>query len=181
MRCPWAHLNEQMQHYHDTEWGRPCHDDCALFERLTLEAMQAGLSWNTILQKRANFNAAFDHFDLHAVAAYDDAKVTALLQDIGIIRHRKKIEATIANAQAILRVQQTHGSFDHYLWQYVSGTPIQNHWQTMEEVPATTPLAKALSRDLKKLGFQFVGPTTVYSFMQSIGMVNDHLVDCIAR
>lgn len=177
-RCDWAGNDPVYQQYHDTEWGVPLHDEQRLFEFLILEGMQAGLSWLTILRKRDNFRRAFDDFDFEKVARYSSRKRAALLDDVGIIRNRLKIDAAINNARAFLAVREKYGSFDSFIWGYVDHEPIQNHWRSMAEVPATTPLAKTISKDLKKLGFSFVGPTIVYSHMQATGMVNDHLTGC---
>ncbi len=164
--------------YHDHEWGTPLHDERALFEFLILEGAQAGLSWETILKKRDNYRAAFDNFNPVLVAAYGADKVAALLADAGIIRNRLKINAAIQNARAFLAVQQAGGSFDAYVWGFVGGQPRQNAWPTPRDLPVTTPEAQALSQDLLKRGFKFVGPTICYAFMQATGMVNDHTVDC---
>jgi DNA-3-methyladenine glycosylase I len=177
IRCGWA-PREPLISYHDHEWGVPLHDDRALFEFLILEGAQAGLSWETILKKRDNYRAAFDHFDPGIVAAYDDAKVAALLDDAGIIRNRLKINAAIQNARSFLRVQQECGSFDAYVWGFAGGRPRQNAWPTLRDIPAKTPEAEALSKDLLKRGFKFVGPTICYAFMQATGLVNDHTLDC---
>ena len=177
-RCVWAGELPVYVDYHDHEWGRPARDDNKLFEMLILEGMQAGLSWITILKKREAFRAAFDGFDPVKVAQYDEAKVEALLKNEGIIRNRLKINAAVTNAKAFLEVQKNHGSFQRFIWAYVNNTPIQNHWARMEDVPASTPLSDQISKDLKKLGFKFVGSTIVYAFMQAIGMVNDHTADC---
>ena len=177
VRCAWAR-EEAMIAYHDREWGVPLHDDCGLFELLTLEGAQAGLSWSTILRKRENYRNAFDGFDARKIARYDDRKVAALLADAGIVRNRLKIAATIANAQAFLTVQKEYGSFDRYIWELAGGRPRQNRWREMTEVPAKTAESDAMSRALAKRGFRFVGSTICYSFMQATGMVNDHLVGC---
>ena len=177
MRCNWAG-SEPMIAYHDTEWGTPLHEERALFEFLILEGAQAGLSWETVLKKRDNYRAAFDNFEPAVVAAYDDARVAALLANPGIIRNRLKIAAAIQNAKSFLAVQREFGSFDHYAWGFVGGAPIQNAWQSLSEVPIFTPEAQAMSKDLLKRGFKFVGPTICYAFMQATGMVNDHLVSC---
>jgi DNA-3-methyladenine glycosylase I len=177
-RCAWAGTDPLYVAYHDEEWGVPVHDDRKLFEMLTLEGAQAGLSWITILRKREAYRAAFDNFDPAVVAEYGEAKVAALLADAGIVRNRLKITATIRNARAFLAVQAELGSFDAYIWQFVDGTPIQNSWRTMSEIPAKTPLSDAISKDLKKRGFTFVGSTIVYAHMQATGMVNDHVTDC---
>jgi DNA-3-methyladenine glycosylase I len=176
-RCPWPKTELDVA-YHDEEWGVPLHDDRALFELLILEGAQAGLSWSTILKKRANYRRAFDRFDARKIARYDDRKVAALLADPGIVRNRLKVAATITNARAFLAVQKEYGSFDRYLWSFVGGKPILNHRRTMQDVPARTPESDALSKDLLKRGFKFVGSTIIYAFMQATGMVNDHLVTC---
>jgi DNA-3-methyladenine glycosylase I len=176
-RCEWA-TTEAMIAYHDAEWGTPVHDDRTLFEFLVLEGAQAGLSWSTILNKRENYRRAFDRFDAAAVARYDAARVAQLLADPGIVRNRLKIAAAIENAKAFLRVQQEFGSFDAYVWRFVGGQPIQNEWHALREIPAKTPEAEALSKDLARRGFKFVGPTICYAFMQAVGMVNDHVVSC---
>jgi DNA-3-methyladenine glycosylase I len=164
--------------YHDHEWGLPLHDDQELFEFLILEGMQAGLSWITILRKRDNFRTAFDGFDPQVVARYDEAKFEELMANPGIIRNRRKIESAKQNALAFLEVQDEFGSFDAYMWQFVGGTPLANSWKTMNEIPAKTEQSEAMSKDLKKRGFNFVGPTICYAHMQATGMVNDHTVDC---
>ena len=176
-RCPWPTKPLYIA-YHDTEWGVPLHDDRALFELLTLEGAQAGLSWSTILAKRENYRRAFDHFDVTKIARYDARKTAALLADAGIVRNRLKIAATIQNAKAFLAVQREFGSFDRYLWSFVGGRPIVNRRRSMRDVPARTSESDALSRDLLKRGFKFVGTTICYAFMQASGMVNDHLVTC---
>ncbi len=177
-RCAWAGTDPLYVEYHDKEWGLPLHDDQKLFELLCLEGAQAGLSWRTILYKRENYRRAFDHFDPRKVARYDARKVKKLLADPGIVRNRLKVNAFIQNARAFLEVQKEFGSFDAYIWQFVGGKPKQNTWQTMSEIPAKTPEAEALSKDLKKRGFTFVGPTICYAFMQAVGIVNDHLTSC---
>ena len=177
-RCEWTGANELMVAYHDTEWGVPLHDEQKLFEFLVLEGMQAGLSWSTILNKRENFRAAFDNFEVACVARYTQADVDRLLGNAGIIRNRLKIAATINNAQRFLEVQSEFGSFDAYIWRFVDGQPIKNAWRSMKEIPPKTPLSDAISKDLLKRGFKFVGSTIVYAHMQATGMVNDHTVDC---
>jgi DNA-3-methyladenine glycosylase I len=167
-----------MTRYHDEEWGVPVHDDRRLFEFLILEGAQAGLSWSTILNKRAAYRRAFARFDPRAVARFTAAHIRTLLHDPGIVRNRAKIAATIANARAVLEVQGEHGSLDAYLWRFVGGRPVQNRWRELRQVPAETETARLLSRDLKARGFGFVGPTICYAFMQATGMVNDHLVGC---
>jgi DNA-3-methyladenine glycosylase I len=176
-RCPWAQTPLGIQ-YHDLEWGVPQHDDRVLFEFLVLEGAQAGLSWSTILEKRRHYRRVFDRFNARKVARYDARKVRQLLADPGIVRNRLKIAAAIQNAKAFLAVQQEFGSFDTYLWRFVGGRPIRNAWKTLKQVPARTPASDALSRDLLARGFKFVGPTICYAFMQAVGMVNDHLVNC---
>lgn len=166
------------RNYHDQEWGVPARDDRLLFEFLILEGAQAGLSWLTILQRRESYRAAFDNFDAVKIARYDSRQKKRLLADPGIIRNRLKVEATVANASAFLAVQREFGSFSVYLWRFVNSQPLVNHWKTLKEVPAETAESNAMSRDLKKRGFRFVGPTICYAFMQAVGMVNDHLVDC---
>jgi DNA-3-methyladenine glycosylase I len=176
-RCPWAQ-KPLMREYHDNEWGRPVHDDRVLFEFLILEGAQAGLSWETILNKRENYRRAFDQFDAAKIARYDARKVRELLADAGIVRNRLKIAATISNAQAFLAVQKEFGTFDRYIWQFVGGRPKKNNWKASRGVPARTRESDAMSKDLKRRGFRFVGTTICYAFMQAIGMVNDHTRDC---
>jgi DNA-3-methyladenine glycosylase I len=176
-RCTWA-TNDLNIPYHDTEWGAPVHDDRALFEFLILEGAQAGLSWDTILRKRENYRAAFDNFDAAKVAAYGDKKVAELLANEGIIRNRLKIASAIRNAKAFLNVQEEFGSFDKYIWGFVGGKPIDNGFTGFGQVPAKTEISDAISKDLKKRGFNFVGSTIMYAFMQATGMVNDHLTSC---
>jgi DNA-3-methyladenine glycosylase I len=177
VRCRWA-TSELNIPYHDEEWGVPLHDDRALFELLILEGAQAGLSWDTVLKKRARYREVFDGFDVEKVARYDKKKVRVLLKDVGIIRNKLKIAATISNAQAFLKVQEEFGSFDKYIWQFVGGRPKQNAWKTHKRLPAKTRESDAMSKDLQKRGFRFVGSTICYAFMQATGMVNDHLADC---
>ncbi len=177
-RCAWAGDDPLYIAYHDEEWGVPCHDERKLFEMLCLEGAQAGLSWITILRKRENYRVAFDNFDVEAVAAYDEEKIATLLQDAGIVRNKLKVNAFVRNAQAFLRVQEEFASFDTYVWGFVDGTPIVNRFTSLSEVPAQTELSQAMSKDMKKRGFTFVGPTICYAFMQATGMVNDHVVDC---
>jgi len=179
IRCSWA-SNELSIRYHDEEWGLPQHDDRRLFEFLILEGAQAGLSWDTILKKRENYRAAFDDFDPRRVAAYDGKKIRSLLKDAGIVRNRLKISAAVQNAKAFLQVQDEFGSFDRYVWQFVGGHPIVNPWRS-KQVPASTRESDAMSKDLKKRGFTFVGSTICYAFMQAVGMVNDHAKDCFRR
>ena len=170
-----------MEAYHDQEWGVPLHDDRALFELLTLEGAQAGLSWSTILRRRSGYRTAFADFEPTRVAAFDDDDVQALLANTAIIRNRQKIVSTIENARRVLEVQDEHGSFDRFVWSFVGGVPRPNEFRTLDEIPAQTPESQALSRALRKRGFGFVGPTIIYAFMQSAGLVNDHLLDCPAR
>ena len=177
-RCPWAGDDPLYIDYHDQEWGRPLHDDQRLFEMLILEGMQAGLSWITILKKRAAFREAFDGFVPQKVALYDDARVESLMENKGIIRNRRKITAAIQNAQAFLKVQEQYGTFDSFIWSYVDGKPVINSLENTADMPASTPLSDRISKDLKKLGFSFVGSVIVYSFLQSVGMVDDHMVWC---
>ena len=177
-RCPWATSDPLYVPYHDEEWGVPLHDERRLFEMLVLEGAQAGLSWLTILRRREAYRRAFDRFDPRVVARYGPPEVERLLSDAGIIRNRLKIESAINNARAFLAVQEEFGSFDGYIWRFVDGRPTRNAWTKLEEVPAQTPVSNALSRDLRKRGFTFVGPTICYAHMQATGMVNDHLVGC---
>ncbi|MGD0425556.1 MAG: DNA-3-methyladenine glycosylase I [Candidatus Acidiferrales bacterium] len=176
-RCHWAR-SPLMVEYHDREWGKPVHDDRVLFEFLILEGAQAGLSWETILNKRENYRGAFDGFDAEKIARYDKRKVRSLLADAGIVRNRLKIAATISNAAAFLEVQREFGSFDRYVWQFVGGRPQRNKWATSRKIPARTEESDAFSKDLKRRGFRFVGTTICYAFMQATGMVNDHARDC---
>jgi DNA-3-methyladenine glycosylase I len=177
-RCTWCGDDPLYVDYHDTEWGVPEHDDRQLFAKLILDGAQAGLSWITILRKREAYHAAFDGFDPARMARYGEADVARLMNDAGIVRNRRKIEAAIANARGYLAIMEGHGSFADYLWGFVDGRPLVNRWRAPDEVPASTPLSESLSRDLKRRGFSFVGPTIVYAFMQAVGMVNDHLVGC---
>ena len=177
-RCDWANRSELEQSYHDHEWGVEIHDDRTLFEFLVLEGAQAGLSWSTILRKREGYRRAFDNFDARKISQYSESTVSRLLANPGIIRNRLKINAAITNARAFLQVQKEFGSFDRYIWQFVNGRPIRNSWRTMTDIPASTPESEDMSKDLKKRGFKFVGPTICYAFMQAVGMVNDHVVDC---
>lgn len=176
-RCAWAR-DEISIAYHDNEWGVPLHDDHRLFELLILEGAQAGLSWITILKKRAAYRRAFDRFDPRKVARYDEAKIAALLADDGIVRNRLKIRAAVQNARAFLAVQKEFGSFDRYIWQFTGGVPIRNHWRRTDQLPSRTEQSDGISKDLAKRGFKFVGSTICYAFMQATGMVNDHLVTC---
>jgi len=176
--CNWPDSNELMIKYHDEEWGTPCHDDRKWFEYITLDAFQAGLSWAIILNKRENFRKAFDDFDPIKISKYSQKKIDDLIQDAGIVRNKLKINATISNAKAFLDVQKEFGTFDDYIWQFVNGKPIINKWKNNLDIPASTPESDELSNDLKKRGLKFVGTTICYAFMQSAGMVNDHLVTC---
>lgn len=178
IRCSWAGDIPIYIDYHDNEWGRPVHDDNKLFEMLILEGMQAGLSWITVLKKRAAFRESFDGFDPNKVALYDETKIQELLDNEGIIRNRLKVNAAVANAKAFLKIQEECGSFDTFIWAYVNHTPIKNHWKKIGEIPAKTPLSDQISKDLKKRGFKFVGSTIVYAFMQATGIVNDHVTNC---
>ena len=177
-RCGWVGADPAMIAYHDGEWGVPLHDDRALFEFLILEGAQAGLSWSTILRKRENYRKAFDGFDAAKIARYDERKTAALLEDAGIVRNRLKIAATVSNAQAFLAARKEFGSFDAYIWRFVGGRPMQNRRRAMSDVPARTPESDAMSKDLARRGFRFVGSTICYAFMQATGMVNDHLTGC---
>ena len=177
-RCSWAGTDPLYIAYHDHEWGVPLHDERKLFEMLILDGAQAGLSWITILRKRDNYRAAFDSFDPHKMARYGERKVQALLNDPGIVRNRLKIAAAIQNAKMLLKLQEQEGSLAEYLWRYVDGKPIVNAWRSVKEIPPRTPLSDTLSKDLTRRGFKFVGPTICYAFMQAMGMVNDHTVDC---
>ncbi|GHS89563.1 DNA-3-methyladenine glycosylase I [Bacteroidia bacterium] len=177
-RCPWSDSGDiLMRDYHDTQWGKPCHDERKLFELLILDNAQAGLSWSCILHKQENYRAAFDNWNIEKIAAYDEHKVAELLQNPGIIRNRMKIAATITNAQIVLQL----GGLDKFLWNYVDGKPIINHWEHQEDIPATSTLSDQISKDMKKLGFKFVGSTIVYAYLQSIGIINDHVTWCDFR
>ena len=177
-RCKWAGSDPLMQSYHDEEWGTPLHDDGLLFEFLILEGAQAGLSWSTILKKRENYRRAFDGFDVHKVARYTAKKIAALLQDEGIVRNRLKVNGTVRNARAYMEVQREFGTFDEYIWRFVGGAPKNNRFRKLGDIPAETSESKAMSKELKKRGFTFVGPTICYAFMQATGMVNDHEMSC---
>jgi DNA-3-methyladenine glycosylase I len=177
-RCSWPSDDPLMIKYHDKEWGTPVHNDRKLFEFLLLEGMQAGLSWNTILNKRENFRKAFDNFDFNNVAKYDKRKINSLLKDAGIIRNKLKIESAVTNAKAFLKVRKEFGTFDKYIWGFVNGQPIINKLKSLKEIPAKTKLSDKISKDLKNRGFKFVGSTIVYAHMQATGMVNDHTTDC---
>ncbi len=178
VRCPWAGEDALYQAYHDFEWGEPVHDDRRLFEMLILEGAQAGLSWITVLKKRERYRLVFDRFDPQKIARYDERKIRRLLADPGIIRNRLKIEATVKNAVSFLQIQLEFGSFDHFLWRYVDGQPVRYRWKSVSQVPATTKLSDTISKDLRRAGMNFVGPTIVYAFLQAVGVVNDHLVGC---
>nr|WP_288834167.1 DNA-3-methyladenine glycosylase I [uncultured Flavobacterium sp.] len=180
-RCAWCEKDDLYRKYHDEEWGIPVYDDATLFEFLTLETFQAGLSWHTVLAKREHFRLAFDNFDYKKIANYQEDKFQELLLNPGIIRNKLKVRATTTNAQAFIKVQEEFGSFSKYIWGFVNGKPIDNKLQSLKDIPATTPLSDAISKDLKKRGFKFVGSTVVYAHMQATGMVNDHIVDCWTR
>lgn len=177
-RCPWVGDSKIYIDYHDNEWGRPVHDDIKLFEMLILEGAQAGLSWLTVLKKRESYRLAFDGFDPQKVALYDQEKIEELLSNEGIIRNRLKVVSAIKNAKAFLEIVKNHGSFDKFIWKYVDFSPIVNRFEKIQDLPATTPLSDKISKDLKKLGFNFVGSSIIYAFMQACGMVNDHLINC---
>lgn len=177
-RCGWVNEDPLYIDYHDQEWGVPVHDDRLLFEYLILEGAQAGLSWYTILKKRENYRVAFDHFEPEIIAFYDDKKIEELLSNEGIVRNRLKIQSAITNARAYLKIADEFDSFSNYIWSFVDGKPIQNHFENLKDVPATTDISDKLSKDLKKRGFKFIGSTICYAFMQAVGMVNDHLVTC---
>jgi DNA-3-methyladenine glycosylase I len=177
-RCWWCGDDLLYQHYHDHEWGVPEHDDRLLFEFLCLEGAQAGLSWITILRKRENYRRVFDQFDAHKIARYDDLKIASLLADPGIVRNKLKVNGFVKNARAYLNMLEQGETLDGYLWAYVEGSPLQNNWNSMKQIPANTPLSDAMSKDLKKRGFTFVGSTICYAFMQAAGLINDHITDC---
>jgi DNA-3-methyladenine glycosylase I len=179
-RCAWA-TNDLEIAYHDTEWGVPVHDDAVFFEFLLLEGAQAGLSWDTILRKRENYRRIFADFDARAVARFSRARIERILKDPGIVRNRLKVEGAVKNAKAFLAVQDEFGSFDRYVWRFVDGRPLRNSWRSRSQLPASTPLSDALSKDLKKRGFTFVGTTICYAFMQAVGLVDDHIVTCFKR
>lgn len=176
-RC-WKNIDGLMLDYHDNEWGNPVHDDRKWFEFLILDGFQAGLSWKTILNKRKEFNKAFDQFDFEKIAKYDEKKLEELINNPGIIRNRLKINAAVTNANAYIKLREEYGSFDQYIWPFVDNKPIQNNWKSWDEVPSKTEISEKISKGLKKKGFKFIGPTIVYAFMQAAGMVNDHLVHC---
>lgn len=177
-KCDWALSSESEEKYHDEEWGVPIHDDRLLFEFLILEGAQAGLSWSTILNKRAGYRKAFDDFDANKIALYGQQKIEQLLNNPEIIRNKLKVNAAITNAKAFLEIQQQQGGFDQYIWQFIQGQTIQNHWQQFDQVPISTEQSEQMSKSLKQKGFKFVGPTICYAYMQAVGMVNDHTVDC---
>jgi DNA-3-methyladenine glycosylase I len=180
-RCEWCGTDPLYVKYHDEEWGKPVYDDDTLFEFLILETFQAGLSWITVLRKRENFRKAFDNFNYKKVAKYDDKKVEELMQNEGIIRNRLKIKAAITNAHAFMQIQKEFGSFSNYIWGFVNGKPIVNNFVSIKELPSSTPLSDKISKDLKKRGFKFVGSTVMYAHMQATGMVNDHIMGCLAK
>lgn len=180
-RCAWCEKDDLYRNYHDNEWGKPVYDDATIFEFLILETFQAGLSWYTILAKRENFRQAFDQFDYHKIANYSEEKIAALIENPGIIRNKLKIRATVSNAQAFIKLQEEFGTFSKYIWGFVEGKPIDNNFKSLTEVPATTPISDALSKDLKKRGFKFTGSTVMYAHMQATGMVNDHITECFTR
>jgi DNA-3-methyladenine glycosylase I len=180
-RCSWSNKDQLYKDYHDNEWGVPQHDDTRLFEMINLEGAQAGLSWYTVLTKRENYRKAFDNWDAKKIAKYTDKKIESLMADAGIIRNRLKINGTVLNAKAFLEVQKEFGSFDKYIWSFVGGKPIVNHFKSLSELPAKTAISDAMSKDLLKRGFKFVGSTICYAFMQATGMVDDHVADCWKR
>ncbi len=181
IRCTWCTLSELYKKYHDQEWGKPVYDDATLFEFLILETFQAGLSWITILNKRENFRKAFDNFDYHKIANYNDDKILDLLQDSGIIRNKLKVYSAVTNAQNFKKIQEEFGSFSNYIWSFVNGKPIVNYPKKHSDVPSTTIVSDIVSKDLKKRGFKFVGSTVMYAYMQATGIVDDHVVDCYLR
>ncbi len=177
-RCKWADHNDLMKEYHDKEWGTPEHDEKMLYELLVLEGMQAGLSWNTVLQKRENFRNAFDNFDYNKILRYQENKIEELMQNKGIIRNRLKIQSVITNAKSFLKVQEEFGSFNKYIWNFVNNKSVHNFRKKLEDLPSNTELSNRISKDMKKRGFKFIGSTIIYSFLQAIGIVNDHTTDC---
>ena len=177
-RCKWADYNELMKEYHDKEWGTPQHNDEMLYELLILEGMQAGLSWNTVLQKRDNFRKAFDNFDYNKIIRYDEEKIEKLMLNVGIIRNRLKILSVITNAKSFIQIQEVFGSFNKYIWDFVDNKSIHNSWKKLEDLPSNTELSNRISKDMKKRGFKFIGTTIIYAFLQAIGVVNDHTIDC---
>ena len=178
IRCEWCEGDKVYEKYHDKEWGVPLHNDRKLFEFLILEGAEAGLSWITVLKKRKTYREVFDNFDFNKVALYKEAKIKSLLKNPGIIRNKLKVRAAVKNANAFIKIREECGTFNKYIWQFTEGKTIQNSWKTLKEIPAETEISQAMSKDLKKRGFTFVGPTICYAFMQAIGMVNDHVVDC---
>lgn len=180
-RCEWANASELETIYHDNEWGNIVHDDDKLFEMLILESMQAGLSWATILAKRDSLTQAYDNFDYKKIANYSQEKIEQLLLDKGVIRHKLKINSAVSNAKAFMKIQEEYGSFDEYIWGFVDNTPIINHWEDVKDVPASTKISDLISKDLKKYGFKFLGTTSIYAFMQSVGIVNDHMSYCYKK
>lgn len=180
-RCPWCGTDPLYVRYHDEEWGKPVHDDVKHFECLTLESAQAGLSWITILRKRENYRDAYADFDVMTVATFDETDVERLLNNPGLVRNRRKIEASINNAKRFIEIQQEFGSFDTYIWSFVDNTVIHNEWASTDDIPATTELSHQVSKDLKRRGFKFLGPTTVYAHLQATGLINDHLMSCFAK
>jgi DNA-3-methyladenine glycosylase I len=177
-RCPWADGDEKMAKYHDEVWGKPEHNDQKLFAKLCLDLLQAGLTWRTILYKQESFYEAFDGFHIETVAGYDEAKFEELMRNPGIVRNRLKIRAVINNAARVLEIQKEFGGFDAYIWSFTKGETIKNAWESMEDVPASTPLSDMVSKDMKKRGFRFIGTTIIYAFLQAVGVVNDHLTNC---
>lgn len=180
-RCEWVSKEKECIHYHDNEWCKPTHDDITLFEFLILESFQAGLSWRTILKKRKNFKLAFDNFDFEKIAMYNENKFNELIKNTGIIRNKLKINAAINNANIFINIRQEFGTFDKYIWHFANNTSIINNWQRLDEVPSKTPLSELIYKDMKSKGFKFIGSTIIYSYMQAIGMVNDHVISCDFR
>jgi DNA-3-methyladenine glycosylase I len=180
-RCGWSTDKDLYIQYHDTEWGVPVYDDRLLFEMLCLEGAQAGLSWWTILQKREHYKKVFDNFEAEKIIHYTEDKLASLMEDKGIVRNKRKIQSVVTNAEAFLRIQKEYGSFSSYMWNFVGGNPIINHWETLQDVPASTEISDKMSKQLKKDGFKFVGTTICYSFMQAVGMVNDHILECFCH
>jgi DNA-3-methyladenine glycosylase I len=180
-RCGWSSDKDLYIQYHDTEWGVPVYDDRLLFEMLCLEGAQAGLSWWTILQKREHYKKVFDHFEAEKIIHYTEEKLASLMEDKGIVRNKRKIQSVVTNADAFLQIQKEYGSFSSYIWNFVGGDPIINHWETLQDVPASTEISDKMSKQLKKDGFKFIGTTICYSFMQAVGMVNDHILECFCH
>jgi DNA-3-methyladenine glycosylase I len=180
-RCGWSSDKDLYIQYHDSEWGVPVYDDRLLFEMLCLEGAQAGLSWWTILQKREHYQRVFDHFEAEKIIHYTEEKLASLMEDKGIVRNKRKIQSVVTNAEAFLRIQKEYGSFSSYIWNFVGGEPIINHWETLQDVPASTEISDKMSKQLKKDGFKFVGTTICYSFMEAVGMVNDHILECFCH